>query len=199
MTGEHSPADIDLLRAAADGDGEAFAALHDRYERRVLNVCWRIVQQREDAEDATAIAFLELWRHRDRVREIDGSVWPWLLTTTVNVCQTYRRGRGRYRTFLANLRPEPGDDAATGEVDRRVEQEGHLGLTWSAFAKLTSNEQTILVLCVVEELPQEEVARTLGLTLGTVKSRLSRAKQRLRRQIETDSTLNRSGTDEGRW
>lgn len=118
MIDETSAADAELLRAASAGDSDAFTRLFDRYDRRVLNVCWRIVQQREDAEDAAAIAFLELWRNRDRVREIDGSVWPWLLTTTVNVCQTYRRGRGRYRTFLNHLRPEVRDTAATDEVER---------------------------------------------------------------------------------
>jgi RNA polymerase sigma-70 factor (ECF subfamily) len=184
------PADIELLNRAAAGDAESFAVLFDRYDKRVLNVCWRVVQHREDAEDAAALAFLELWNHRDRVRHVDGSVWPWLLTTTINVCQTYRRGRGPYRSFLAQLRPEtPSSAAATEEVDSRVEREALLGPTWTAFAKLTANEQTILMLCVLEELPQEEVARTLGLTLGTVKSRLSRAKERLRRQMETDSSL----------
>jgi RNA polymerase sigma factor (sigma-70 family) len=189
VTAGNDPIDVALLHAAIAGDTAAFARLFDRYEKRVLNVCWRMVQHREDAEDAAAIAFQTLWVNRHKVREVDGSVWPWLVTTTVNVCQTYRRGRGRYRTFLNTLRPEPHHATATDEVERRLEQEHGLGPTWTAFSRLTASEQTILLLAVVEDLPQAEVARTLGLTLGTVKSRLSRAKQRLRRQMERDSSL----------
>ncbi|MFC0678300.1 RNA polymerase sigma factor [Lysobacter korlensis] len=198
MSADHAGDDIVLLRSAIEGDSAAFTALFDRYEKRVLNVCWRIVQHREDAEDAAAIAFQTLWSRRHHVREVDGSVWPWLLTTTVNVCNTYRRGRGRYRTFLAKLRPEVWHVSATEVAEQRIEQQGRLGPTWTAFARLTADEQTILLLCVVEELPQADVARALGIRPGTVKSRLSRAKERLRNLIETESALRADPAGEGR-
>ena len=198
VTDDSAAEDVALLGAAIAGDSVAFGVLFDRYEKRVLNVCWRIVQHREDAEDAAAIAFQTLWSSRHRVRDVDGSVWPWLLTTTVNVCQTYRRGRGRYRTFLGKLRPEIRHGSDTEVAEERIERESRLGPTWTAFAKLTADEQTILLLCVLDELPQAQVAQTLGITVGTVKSRLSRAKERLRHQIETDSALRGPSLAEGR-
>ncbi|WP_286277360.1 RNA polymerase sigma factor [Naasia aerilata] len=192
------PSDIALLREADSGQSYAFGLLYDRHKRRVLNACYRIVAHREDAEDAAALVFLETWRRRAVVRDIDGSILPWLLATSVNVGRTLRRNRGRYRTFLGGLHPEDGHVSEADSVDRRLERAAALGPTWAAFAKLNAKEQTILLLCVVEELPQEEVAATLGIPVGTVKSRLSRAKERLRRQMELDESLGRERAPEGR-
>lgn len=192
------PSDIALLREADSGQSYAFGLLYDRHKRRVLAACYRIVAHREDAEDAAALVFLETWRRRAAVRDVDGSILPWLLATSVNVARTLRRNRGRYRTFLSGLRPDENSSSAVDSADRRLERAAALGPTWAAFAKLNAKEQTILLLCVVEELPQEEVAMTLGIPVGTVKSRLSRAKDRLRRQMELDDSLGQHRAAEGR-
>lgn len=182
--------DEELIRSCQEGDAAAFGVLHDRYGRRILNICYRILQHREDAEDAAALVFLTAWRRLHRVRVVDGSVGPWLVATAVNVSHSNRRNRGRYRTFLTSLHlADDETNRETDAADRRIERRASLGPTWTAFSKLTKNEQMVLILCVLEELPQEEAGAILGVPVGTVKSRLSRAKERLRKQIEIDSAL----------
>ena len=99
---------------AGDGVGEIF----DRHRDRVFRQAARLVEGREEAEDIAAAAFLELWRRRQDVRLVSGSVLPWLLVTTSNLARNAVRATRRYRAFLARLpRQEPAPDAATIAMD----------------------------------------------------------------------------------
>ncbi|PJJ63728.1 RNA polymerase sigma factor [Compostimonas suwonensis] len=172
--------DAALLTLAENGDEGAFATLFDRYRDRVYYAARRLIDNSTDAEDVTAMVFLEAWRGRRKMIVINGSLLPWLLTTTLNVARNARRSKARYRVFLDSL-PDPGhapdhaDDVAAS-VDR-VRGADPLA---QAFRSLSKNDQLILLLCVVEELRVQDAAAYLGVPEGTVKSRLSRAKNRLR-------------------
>ncbi len=172
-----------LERAFAD-DGEAFGLLYDRHKRRVMASSYRCVRQFAEAEDVTAVVFLEAWRRRGSIRLVNGTILPWLLIVTINIARNQNRSLRRYSAFLSELpAPEPAPDHAEA-VAMRLDQIGGDGPTWSAFAALTAKDQTILTLCVIEDLPLAGAATALGLPIGTVKSRLSRAKARLRARIE---------------
>ena len=123
--------------------------------------------------------FLELWRHRRRVRVVNGSVIGWLLVTTNNVCRNQARSNRRYRLALSKLSPErshpdPSDDLGA-ELDRAHTAPG----VREVFAQLNARDQDILTLCVLEELTTAEAALALRIPIGTVKSRLYRAKNRM--------------------
>ncbi len=101
---------MDLTRSEADdwllaagGDGEAFGRLFDAHHARVHRHAARLAGSTHDAEDVLAAAFLELWRQRERVRVVDGSVLPWLLVTTTNLALNQRRWLRRHRAFLDRL------------------------------------------------------------------------------------------------
>ena len=95
--------DGELWRRAGAGDGEAFGQVFDRHRDRVFRSAPRLTRHRHDAEDVTALVFLEAWRRRAVVRIVDGSVLPWLLVTTGHVSQNAARARRRHTRALAAL------------------------------------------------------------------------------------------------
>ncbi len=165
--------------AARGGDSAAFAALFDRHRDRVYGHALRLLGQRHDAEDVTAVVFLEAWRKRDAVRVVDGSIIGWLLVTTTYTVRNHTRSLRRYRSALGKLpAPRPQDDHAD-HVDDALDGFERDRKVRDAFAKLSRQDQDVITLCVLEELTTSQAAQALGVPDGTVKSRLSRARKRL--------------------
>ena len=173
------------LRARA-GDGEAFGRVFDAHRDRVYRHACRLVDDIHDAEDVTAIAFLELWRRRDAVRLVAGSVLPWLLVTTGNVARNQRRSTFRYRRFLAALpRPDAAPDAAASSAQSSV-----FGLDADlrrTLQSLRGVDLHLLVLVSVEDYPIADAAAVLGVSEAAAKSRLHRIRARIRSQLSTDN------------
>jgi RNA polymerase sigma-70 factor (ECF subfamily) len=165
--------------AARGGDGPAFASLFDLHRDRVFGHALRLLREPHDAEDVTAVVFLEAWRKRDAVRLVDGSIIGWLLVTTNYTVRNHARSRRRYHAALGRLpKPAPQDDHAP-RVDAALDGEGRSRVVREAFSRLSQRDQDVITLCVLEELSTAQAAEALGVPEGTVKSRLSRAKQRL--------------------
>ncbi len=165
--------------AARGGDGPAFASLFDRHRDRVFGHALRLTRQPHDAEDVTAVVFLEAWRKREAVRLVDGSIIGWLLVTTNYAVRNHSRGLRRYRTALGRLpAPAPQEDHAPA-IDDSLDSAGRDRGVREAFAKLSKRDQDVITLCVLEELTTAQAAEALGVPEGTVKSRLSRARARL--------------------
>lgn len=164
---------------ARDGDPDAFTALFDTHRDRVFGHALRLVRHPHDAEDVTAMVFLEAWRRRDAVRIVDGSVIAWLLVTANNVVHNLERSRRRHREALNRMpQPAPAADHSDGVADALDNRERDRRVR-DAFGSLSPADQNVITLCVLQELPLAEAARVLGIPVGTVKSRLSRAKRRL--------------------
>jgi len=158
-------------RALAEGDPNGLARLFDRHEARLFRHAARLLSVREDAKDAVAIAFFELWRRRSSVRLVDGSPLPWLLNTVSNTARNLDRSARRYRVLLGRVRsPDPVDPVQTSD------ESGVL----AALRRLPEKEQSVVVLTIMQGYPEGEAALALGIPVGTVKSRLARAKARLR-------------------
>ncbi|MFS0893300.1 RNA polymerase sigma factor [Microbacterium sp. 179-I 3D3 NHS] len=171
--------DADVWEAARAGDADAFAAVFDRHVDRVHRHAGRFTRSREDAEDVTAMVFLEAWRLRSRVRVVNGSVIGWLLVTATNIARNSARTRMRHDRLLRRLRPEVVPDHAEEVLDAETRSHRR-GEVEAAFARLSASDQEILALCVIEEVAPVDAARLLRLPAGTVRTRLSRAKERLR-------------------
>lgn len=161
------------------GDGQAFAEIFDIHGDRVYRHARRLVVSRADAEDITAMTFFEAWRSRRRVRLVDGSPLAWLLVTATNLSRNLERGRTRHERALRKVHVDHVDDHSGAVADRLRMDEIRVPVQDSFFA-LSRKDQEILMLCVIEELPPREVAMLMRLPAGTVRTRLSRAKQRLR-------------------
>lgn len=165
--------------SARDGDPTAFGAIFDAHRDRVFGQALRLMRSPHDAEDVTALVFLEAWRRRDRVRVVDGSIIGWLLVTTTNVARNFIRTLKRHRAAMERIPVHEGVADHTETVDSKLDRRTSDLLVNNAFAQLSPNDQRIITLCILEDLTVAQAAEVLGIPSGTVKSRLSRAKQRL--------------------
>lgn len=170
-----------LWARACSGDGEALGAIFDLHQRRVYRHALWVLGNVHDAEDATATTFLELWRKRRDVREVDGTVLPWLLVTTANVCRNARRTQRRYRTLLSALpRSETAASAEEEAVSRADLFEGIDPALAEQLRGLPRGTLGLFMLTAVEGYSVAEAARAVGVSHGAAKTRLSRARAGLR-------------------
>lgn len=185
---DESPSDAALWLEAVSGTESSFGVVYDRYRRLVFRKAYARVRDVHDAEDVVAMVFLEAWRKRSDVRFVDGSLRAWLLVVTVNVTLNRERTNRRYRRLLSKLPAGEHAPDTSATVHDRLEQHESATEIQRAMAKLTAAEQRVVELCLVEELPLTAAAAALDVPVGTVKSRLHRARQRLR--VELGPTLN---------
>lgn len=154
----------------------AFGTIWDRHSDRILTHLLRLEGSRADAEDLTAVVFLELWRHRDRVRFVDGSVLPWLIVTAHNVHRNAARSRRRYRAMLATLPPAV---AQPGPADA-VESDPRTDLVRRAIAASRAPDSDLVILTAVEGFTVAEAAEAVGLSEPAARMRLSRLRTTIR-------------------
>jgi RNA polymerase sigma factor (sigma-70 family) len=179
------PTDAALWRRAAAGEAPAFGTLFERHARAVYNYCFRRTGDWSQAEELTAIVFLEAWRRRRQVRLERDDAIPWLLGVATNVIRNARRSQKRHRAALQRLPRERVEDFAL-DIDERLDDERRMRAVLLALRKLSPADQDVLALCVWESLSYEQAAVALGTPVGTVRSRLSRARSRLR-ELTRDS------------
>ena len=180
---DESPSDAALWLEAVSGTESSFGVVYDRYRRLVFRKAYARVRDVHDAEDVVAMVFLEAWRKRSDVRFVDGSLRAWLLVVTVNVTLNRERTNRRHRRLLSKLpASEHAPDASTAVHDM-IDQEQSASEIRRAMEKLTPAEQRVVELCLIEELPLTAAAAALDVPVGTVKSRLHRARQRLRVEL----------------
>lgn len=171
--------DSELWGRAVDGDTESFGVLFERHARGVYNHCFRRTASWADAEELTAAAFLEAWRRRGEVQPAGESALPWLLGVANNLLRNHRRSLGRRRLALARLpgaavQPDPADDIAG-----RLADEAQMRRVLALVERLPRRDQEVLALCAWSELTYQQAAEALGVPVGTVRSRLARARARL--------------------
>ena len=172
--------DLELWERARDGDRDSFGLLFDRHSRAIYNYCFRRTADWSLSEDLTSLVFLEAWRRRAQVRFIGGRVLPWLFGVATNLLRNQRRTMRRRHAALARLAPpEPERDFAGDLVDRLADEQQMAELLGQV-GRLPRWMQEVLVLWVWSELSYEEAAVALGVPVGTVRSRLSRTRARLR-------------------
>ena len=171
--------DGDLWRRAVDGDPDAFGLLFERHAQGVYTYLFRRTADWALAEDLTSVVFLEAWRRRMDVRLERELLLPWLLGVSTNVLRNRRRSQWRHRAALGRLPREHVHDFAD-EANDRLDDERQMRTVLRAIAKLPRREQDVIALCAWAELSYEEAAVALGVPVGTVRSRLSRARTRIR-------------------
>jgi len=166
--------DTAAWHAARTGDGAAFGLLFDRHHARVRRHAARLVPRPGDVDDVAASAFLELWRRRADVRLVRGSVLPWLLVTTTNLARNAARSTRRHEAFLARL-PRPDDTPDVADVACVADPRLVAGLR-----ALSATDRRLVALVVLDGLPLADAAEAVGVSVPAAKSRLHRARARLR-------------------
>jgi RNA polymerase sigma factor (sigma-70 family) len=172
--------DATLWDLAGAGDGEAFGRLFDRHARAVYNHCFRLTASWSTAEDLTSVTFLLAWRQRDRMRLANQSLRPWLLAVATNAVRSDRRSLGRRLRLVARAPAElPAADHAD-DVAGRVDDERRMAGVLAELRKLPRAEQEAVALCLWSGLSYAEAAAALGIAEVSVRSRVSRARTKLR-------------------
>lgn len=167
-----------LWERTRTGDAGAFTILFERHATTIYNYCFRRIGDWGAAEDLLSIVFLEAWRRR-RKQLPEGKVLPWLYGIATNVVRNRRRSERRYRAALSRM-PLPQPEADFGdEAIERIHDERRMALALELLGKLPRAQQDVLVLCEWSDLSYEDAAFALGVPLGTVRSRLSRARAAL--------------------
>jgi RNA polymerase sigma-70 factor (ECF subfamily) len=160
--------------------------LWDEHAQRIYRYCFRRTGDRELAEDLTSVVFLEAWRCRDKAETGGNAELPWLYGIAANVVRNQWRKQRRYRAALARL-PRPRDEAdlAQDAVDHLADPE-QMRRVVAKLRALPQIEQDVLTLCAWEDLSPKEAAAALGVPESTVRTRLHRARQRMRVPEETN-------------
>ena len=173
--------DAQLVRLTREGDLSAFNAIVERYQSHVFNLSARILGNRTTAEDATQDTFISAYRAIGKFR--GGSLRAWLLRIASN--QSYdilRAAKRRPAQSLDESLENPSFQVRSGdETPEQAAVRNELGDgIQRAIMTLPEDQRTVLVLIDVQGLSYDEAAQAAGTSIGTVKSRLSRARSRIR-------------------
>jgi RNA polymerase sigma-70 factor (ECF subfamily) len=188
MTGR---SDVELMLALRAGDEGAFAVLVDRHRESVVNLTYRYLGNRSDAEDLAQEVFLKVYRARDRY-EPSAKFTTWLYRVAVNACLNEVRDRKSRPTFAAaalasadgdepalrvadGSAPSPAEEAERSELKEQVR---------AAVAELPERQRLALLLNKFHGLGYEELAESLEMTVPAIKSLLVRARENVRRRLE---------------
>jgi len=177
---EH-PEDAVLVRNAQQGDMDAFESLVRRYQRRVYALCRRLTGAHQSADDLAQETFVKAYFALSRF-DAQWPLYPWLRKIAVNSGLNYLKTRGRERPLedgSAGGRHAPAAARSDDPEEQleRAEFRAHLD---RAVGSLPADQRSVFVLRFHESLSYEEISRTLDLPLGTVMSRLNRARQKLK-------------------
>ena len=179
------------------GDAAAFGQVFDDHARDVFRHALRTTGSWSTAEDVVSLTFCEAWRLREGVQPDGGSVRPWLLGIAANVLRNTRRAARRHSAALARMRIEPVPDFAD-EVADRMRDADRLAAAVAALHRLRPAEREVFTLCVWSGLDYAQAAEALGVPIGTVRSRLSRARTKLRDLTERELAQPRGQEQGGR-
>jgi RNA polymerase sigma factor (sigma-70 family) len=180
--------DRDLIERAKRGDEDAFTSLVLHYGDRLYSVAYRILRDTNRAEDAVQQAFLTAWRELRRLRD-DDRLEAWLYRLLVNACFAEIRHTRRWQPGLRVI-TDPEIGPTTDDTQANVALQDELE---RAFRRLSAEQRAVLAMHHYLGLSGAEIAQTLGLSPGTVRSRLHYARQQMRAAIEADSRLAAAG------
>ncbi len=171
---------VPIVERAQRGDPDAFEVLVRETGGRLVGLAFRILRDPAAAEDAVQQTLVTAWRELPGLRDPE-RVEAWLYRILVRACAAEARRLGRMRRGVRDVSPEaaPGSDALRLVADRDEIERG--------FRRLTPDQRTVIVLRYWADLRQEEIAETMGIPLGTVKSRLHHATAALRAALEAEA------------
>lgn len=184
--------DEQLIRDASKGNMKSFDELVLRYNKRVMNTAFGMLSDYHDACDASQEVFLRVYKSLSSFKG-DSSFSTWLYRITVNVCSDILRKRRKHTAESLDKtdgESPPHDIPDTGATPHdKAEQNELQRLVRDAVARLPEEYRTVLTLYEFEGASYEQISEILKCPIGTVKSRISRAKKKLRKNLENKREL----------
>ncbi|HFE52360.1 MAG TPA: sigma-70 family RNA polymerase sigma factor [Bacteroidetes bacterium] len=186
-TKELEPSDEELIERFQKGDREAFEKIVERYKDQLLNFAYRFLGSRQEAEDVVQDTFLRVYRNRKAYRRV-ARFSTWIYTIAGNLAKTELRKRKRRKLFsisdlgfeekdyeISDLSHNPEDDVEGTLKEEIIQRE---------IEKLPPKFREVIILRDVQGLSYEEIALILKIPIGTVKSRVNRARLRLQKRLK---------------
>ena len=183
-----------LLRKAQHGDPEAFEQLITPLEQLIWRICWHYTGNRESAEDCGQETMIRIWRSLDSYRG-DCALESGVYRIAANCCMDYLRKKKRDKSVSMEPMQEQGFDPADpspGTEEQVVAADEQKRLR-EAITMLPEDQREALIMTQLEKVPYEEAARLLGVSEGTIKSRVNRAKARLKEILSGERELSPPG------
>jgi RNA polymerase sigma-70 factor, ECF subfamily len=179
----HSADDLKIIKRFQDGDLPAFGDIVLKYQDRIYNLCRHMLGNANDAEDAAQDVFLKAYQALPKFQP-EASVYTWLYRIATNTCIDYKKkpifeslfGDSHEGEKLVHDRasdaPSPEKLYESKQIDEALQE---------SLGKLSPKLRAIIILKEIEELSYEEIADTLEISMGTVKSRIARAREELQK------------------
>ena len=189
---DHTESDSDLVYAFKKGDYSAFEKIVLKYQDRVYNLCYRFLGDKQEAEDSAQEIFIKVYKSLKGFK-LKSSFYTWLYRIVINTCKNrvksleYRRAKSR---VSIDDDQEKKDHGISGIVDKdnlpdkKLEQKEKIKRIQEAINSLPADQKTMVILRDIEGFSYDEIANITKNMLGTVKSKLSRARQGLRNKLE---------------
>ena len=177
-----------IIKKAAAGSADAFEQLLLKYQTPIYNLCLRMTGNPEDAADMTQEAFLKAWRSLSSF-QFESSFSTWLYRLTTNTCLDYLRSLKRRPQCSLTVEDDDGEEQVLDVTDEAPTPEEALlsaeerSQLVHALSQLDASQRQIITLRVVNDLSYAEIADILDVKEGTVKSRLARARDNLRKKL----------------
>ena len=189
-----------LIRRAQRGDADAFEQLLLEHQKNGYNLCYRMAGNPDDAMDLSQETFLRAWRCLDQY-QFASAFSTWLYRLCSNICIDFLRRRRRQQTVPLTFEDADGEEQTYAVPDAQPlpEEQVELKLTRetlaAAMAQLLPEHRAVLQLRVVNEMSYEQIADVLDIQIGTVKSRLSRARNQLKKILERGNLSRRASSE----
>ena len=178
-------ADQLLVRRAQKGDVDAFESLYSQHLKRVYNIAWRMMGNPSDAEDVAQEVMLKAWRALPAFK-LDSALGTWLYRITMNACADELRRRKAQTVSVEQMQADGQELASDGFEEGSVTQ----GSIAGAVSRLSEEYRAALILRDIQGYSYEEIADILRCPIGTVRSRINRAREQMRNMLYGNGTLN---------
>lgn len=187
MDKQFSYTDEELIARFQEGDEQAYVELVNRFRNRLMSFIYRYVNDMEQAEDIVQDALIKLYTHKHYYKNI-AKFSTWIYTIAANLAKTeLRKKKTRKVTYLSQMGPEERDyelPAVEPDTDELAQSEYIENKIQAAIQKLPSHFRTVTILRDIQELSYEEISKIVDVPLGTVKSRINRARIQLQKELK---------------
>lgn len=186
------PHEFVLIERAKDGDKEAFEALIINYERLIYNIIYRMMGNQEDTYDLSQETFIKVYT---KIHQFDGTskFSTWIFRIATNTCLDELRRRKGKEIFSIDkeLEGEEGkiyiqQEDKNENIEQKIEAKEKAMIIQQVLNEINETNKQALVLRDIQQLPYEEIAKILDISLGTVKSRISRGRQQVKKILMQD-------------
>jgi RNA polymerase sigma-70 factor (ECF subfamily) len=193
-----SPLELDdqqLVAASKRGDQDAFAQLVQRYQRRIFNLAYRMLQQYEEAGEITQETFLAAWQGLPSFRG-DARFATWLYRIAYNCALKQLETRKRDKALQAALQAEQALESADGfdRTDTQIDEHERQAFVQEQLSHLPAKYRIVLILRHLQDMTYEEIAEILTMPVGTIKTHLFRARNLLKERLQGVDRDSSTGT-----